>query len=54
MEGCYNNPLFFEGVDKSATEVKTDDDKIAKAYEEVGVPVTPITVKPAPKASKKK
>ena len=39
LEGIYKNPLYFKELDPFATEVFTDDEAIAKAYEERGVKV---------------
>jgi len=50
----HGTPRFFNEVDSRATEVFTDDVRITKEYKAIGIPVSPITVKPKPKAKKPK
>ena len=45
LSGGYISPFRFNGVEKGAKLVYTDDVKIADAYSKVKIEVKPITVK---------
>ena len=45
LSGGYISPFRFNGVEKGAKLVYTDDVKISNAYKSVNVEVKPITVK---------
>ena len=53
LDGSYFNPLYFSGINAKAVEVFTDDDKIAKAYKDADIKVSPLS-KPKAKAKGKK
>ena len=53
LVGNYGSPRFFDKVNSQATEVRTDDATITKAYKDAGVKVEPLTVKPKAKRKPK-
>jgi len=44
-KGNYGNPIFFDKVNREATEVLTDDKLISEAYVNAGVKVNPLIKK---------